>query len=355
MINYFNTLCSETKEYFKILEPEPPEFLNEYLEAPELIRIDKISMFCGKDYSASFGVEYPISNLAHSVGVALIIWHFTHDKKQTLAGLFHDIATPVFKHCIDYMMGDSEGQEATEEQTESILFNSKHIIKLLKRDGIDLSEVKDYKSYPLADSPMPRLSADRFEYTFSCGLSLKRIFDLNKVKYFYENVVVETNEFGEEEFAFKSVAVAEQYLKLICNLWPEWCNERNNVYMQFLADMCGSVSSINKLSIEQLYSLSEKEVLKRINNCKDKYLEGRMKMFQTHKNIYVSDEKQNGKYCVKINSKRRYISPLAKTESGVKRAVEVSPIAKACVEEYLNKKFDKFGCLDFDFVPYKKV
>lgn len=53
-------------------------------------------MDCGCDYTNLFPRHEWYSNLDHSVGVALIIWNFTHDKKQTLAGLFHDIATPVF-------------------------------------------------------------------------------------------------------------------------------------------------------------------------------------------------------------------------------------------------------------------
>ena len=53
-----------------------------------------ISVSCGKIYSKLFDLgDY--NSLDHSIGVALIIWHFTHDKKQTLAGLFHDIATPL--------------------------------------------------------------------------------------------------------------------------------------------------------------------------------------------------------------------------------------------------------------------
>ena len=74
----------------------------------------------------------------HSVGVALIIWNFTKDKKQTLAGLFHDIATPIFKHCIDFMNGDYETQESTEELTTCIIKNSKEIMALLERDNIYL-------------------------------------------------------------------------------------------------------------------------------------------------------------------------------------------------------------------------
>ena len=102
-------------------------------------------MNCGTDYSKVFNIRYWYSNLDHSVGVALIIWNFTHDKKQTLAGLFHDIATPTFKHCIDFMNGDSEKQESTEERTEEIIRNSNSIMSLLKRDGIFSRYCKIYE------------------------------------------------------------------------------------------------------------------------------------------------------------------------------------------------------------------
>lgn len=141
MKKYYDTLNDEVKEYFKILSPEFPEWLLEYIDTPEMKRISTISMSCGSDYSKCFNVRYWYSNLDHSVGVALIIWHFTHDKKQALAGLFHDIATPTFKHCIDFMNGDSENQESTEERTTDIIKNSKEIMQLLERDGIKLEEV----------------------------------------------------------------------------------------------------------------------------------------------------------------------------------------------------------------------
>lgn len=45
--------------------------------------------------------------------------------KKTLSGLFHDIATPCFKHCIDFMNGDYETQESKEDLTKNIIQNSK--------------------------------------------------------------------------------------------------------------------------------------------------------------------------------------------------------------------------------------
>lgn len=104
MNNYLENLNEEVREYFKILSPEFPEWLLEYINTPEMQRIDGISLNCGTDYSNLFNIKYWYSNLDHSVGVALIVWNFTHSKKQTLAGLFHDIATPTFKHSIDFML-----------------------------------------------------------------------------------------------------------------------------------------------------------------------------------------------------------------------------------------------------------
>lgn len=64
------------------------------------------------------------------------------------------------------MNGDSEHQESTEERTEQVIRNSQTILSLLNRDGIKVEEISDYHIYPIADNNTPRLSADRFEYTF---------------------------------------------------------------------------------------------------------------------------------------------------------------------------------------------
>ena len=111
----------EIREYFNILSSDFPIWLFDYINTEEMQRISKISMNCWTDYTNCFDIKYFYSNLEHSIGVSLIIWHFTHDKKQVLAGLFHDIATPTFKHCIDFMNGDYQTQESTEELTVKII------------------------------------------------------------------------------------------------------------------------------------------------------------------------------------------------------------------------------------------
>lgn len=310
----------------------------------------------GTDYSKCFNVRYWYSNLDYSVSVALIIWHFTHDKKQTLAGLFHDIATPVFKHCIDFMNGDSETQESTEEKTSDIIKNSSKIMGLLKRDGINLEEVDDYKIYPIADNDTPKLSADRFEYTFSSGLTFFRVWELDKIRKMYNNIVITTNEDGIQELAFKDKEVCEEYIDTISKLWPEWVNDKNRIVMQFLADMCKSMNNAGYLTVDDLYILSEQEIIDKILNCEDKYLSNCFKLFQDADTVYRSTIPVNEKYCVNIKSKTRYVVPLVQTDDSAVRINQISDTAANQITEYLNcPKGGYYTYFDFQFVPYQEV
>ncbi len=355
MKNYLDTLNEEVREYFKILSPEFPKWLLEYINTPEMQRISGTSMSCGTDYSKVFNIRYWYSNLEHSVGVALIVWHFTQDKKQTLAGLFHDIATPTFKHCIDFMNGDSEHQESTEERTEQIIRDSKEIMSLLHRDGIKVEEVSDYHIYPIADNDTPQLSADRFEYTFSSGLVFHRVWELNKIKEIYNNVTILTNKEGIDELGFKDFKICEEYIHIISKLWPEWISDKDRTVMQFLADIVKSMNVKEYLTIDDLYNLSEKEVIEKILNCDDNYIKENFIKFQNATSVYGSDTPINDKYCISVKGKRRYVIPLAKYNDKVYRINEISKSASKDIEDYLNIKLSKYTSFDFNFKPYKTI
>lgn len=200
MNKYFENLEEPIKKYFDILSPEKPDFLEEYINTPEMQKQAGISVSCGTCYSKLFPeISLWYSSLDHSVAVALIIWNFTKDKKQTLSGLFHDIATQSFKHCIDFMNGDYEKQESTEELTTKIISESKEIMNLLNRDRIKIEEINDYHKYPIADNDTPMLSSDRLEYTFSNGFGVRRkLWNLDEVKEIYENIEMQKNEKNRE-------------------------------------------------------------------------------------------------------------------------------------------------------------
>lgn len=333
------------KEYLKILSNEIPDFLNDYINTPQMQKLAGISVSCGTYYTKLFDKMVWYSSLDHSIAVSLIVWNFTKDKKQTIAGLFHDIATPVFKHSIDFMNGDYKKQESTEELTTQIIRESKEIMSLLKRDGIKIEEVDNYHIYPIADNDIPMLSADRLEYTLSNGLgACKNIWNLEEVKEIYENIEIQKNEQGIEELGFKDIKIAEKFVKGMRILSNSYIDNKTKFSMQFLADIMKIMSSQNLITKKDLYELSEKEVIERIENCDYAEISQKFDMWKNAHEIKESDEKVKDKYCVSIDAKIRYINPLV---NGI-RISEISEVAKEEIQKALEFKTKKYAYLDFD-------
>lgn len=352
MKTYIETLRPKIQEYFKILSPEGiPEFLNEYIETPQMQKQAKISTTCGTIYSKMFKNVFFYSSLEHSIGVALIVWNFTKDKKQTLAGLFHDIATPAFKHAVDFMNGDYETQESTEELTTYMIKESKEIMELLKRDGITVEEVEDYHKYPIADNDTPQLSSDRLEYTLANNLgAVFEEWNLEEIKEIYENIEIQTNEEGIPELGFKDLSIAEKFVHGMQKLSNEYIENRTKFSMQFLADVMKKMSEKNLITIKDLYNLSEKEVMEKIENCEEDNIARNFEIWKNATQIQQSSETVANRYCVSImKPKIRYINPLVRQEGKFVRVSEVSKQAKQDIEKARNFKTEKYAYLDFDF------
>ena len=354
MEKYLENLNEEIREYLKILSPEFPKWLLEYINTPEILRLDGIGMSCGTLYTKIYNDKYFYSELTHSIAVALIIWNFTKDKKQTIAGLFHDIATPTFKHCIDFLNGDSEHQESTEEKTEQIIRNSKEIIKLLNRDNIKVEEVSDYHIYPIADNDTPKLSADRFEYTLSGGLYQVKVFEIEDIRKYYNNIIILKNEEGIDELAFKDIDVCENFVHDISKLWPRWIEDEDRVCMQFIADIIKSMSVKKYITADDLYKYTECEIIQKIKECDDEYIRNAFINFEnaTRDFVYKSDKANDKIYCISVKGKKRYINPLVKINNSAKRIKDISDSEKKDIDNFLNIKFNKYIGLQFDFKPY---
>jgi len=341
-VNYLNNIKEKTKEYFDVLEPNFPEWLLDYINTPEMLKQQYISITCGTIYSDLFESSYFFSSLDHSIAVALICWHFTHDKKITLAGLFHDIATPVFKHCIDFLNGDYIKQESTEDLTTDIIRESKEIMKLLERDNIKLEEVNDYHIYPIADNDTPRLSSDRLEYSLSNALLTYCVSDLNTIKEIYNDIYVGMNEDGIEELQFRTKKYAREFVKIMSKLSIIYIEDKTRYSMQLIADIIKGLNEDNIIAIEDLYNKKESEIINIIENSKYKDV---FNSWLNAKKIKVSDIKPIDVYYVHHGAKIRYIDPLVNG----KRISNECKIAKKCIDKVLSYDMDKYVYLDFKF------
>lgn len=341
-MKYIDSVDKRVLDYFNVLEPNFPEWLNDYIETKELLKQKYISVTCGKIYSNLFEIDFFFSSLEHSVAVALIVWHFTHDKKQTLSGLFHDIATPVFKHCVDFLNGDYMTQESTEDLTSKIIGSSKEIMDLLKRDNIKLEEVDDYHIYPVADNDTPKLSADRLEYSLSNALLTYKLSNIDDIKKIYNDVILDKDEEDTLELSFKSKATALEFAKITSKLSIIYRDDKTRYSMQLLADIIKKLNEDRLITKKDLYNMKELEVIEIIENSKYKDI---FNIWKNAKNIKVSKEKPENVYFVHHGAKIRYIDPLVNK----KRISSISEEAKEEIDKNLSYDMNNYVYLDFNF------
>ena len=321
--------------FTQIYSNDFPLFIEELINTPEFKRLSNVGMNCGCEYTNfpifSKGKNY--TRYDHSIGVALIVWHFTKDIKQSIAGLLHDISSPVFAHVIDFLNGDHETQESTEEKTEEIIENSPEIQKILKKYNLSTDDVKDYHMYPIADNDSPLLSADRLEYTL--GNAFYYGFrTMEEIKSIYGDLVISKNEFGEDEISFITLEKAIEFTSVsIENSKIYTCNA-DRFSMQYLADLLKLAVDKKVISLNDLYTI-EDTVIAKLHE--DEELKFKWNYFINLSQIFTSKEKPRKGYWVNIPAKRRYINPLVSSNGRV---------SNLCEE--LSKDIDDFLNVDFN-------
>ena len=312
-----------------------PEELLPFTEIPELLRLKDVGMNCGCEYTAfPLFKDLPYnSRYDHSLGTASIVWHFTKDLKQSLAALFHDIATPVFAHSIDFLYGDYENQEATEEGTEEILRESAEITGLLEDLHITVDEVKDYHLYPIADNDSPRLSADRLEYTLS-NFQAFGICSLEEAKACYEDLSVSISPEGKEELSFRDHKKGLLFGLNTLKCSRVYVSDEDRYSMQILSELIGKGISLGILTKRDLYTTEQAVIRKLLSHPETKK---DWEAFRSMSEMLKEEEILAGKERV-IPAKKRCIDPLVIDEG---RLSENDPLFRKELDAFLNISFGK--------------
>ena len=347
-----NKTNPEIENYFKILSNDIPDFIYEYVDTKEMQRLSGVGYFCGIDYNNKMkdcDLKYFFSRLDHSIAVALIVWNFTKDKKQTLAGLFHDISSPTFSHVVDFMNGDSLKQESTEYLTEEIIKNSKEITSLLKKDNINLEDVIDYQLYPIADNPRPKLSADRLDGIFSSKLIWFKNWELEDIKNVYENIQIFKNEENIDELGFNNLISAQEFGKGIIELGYILQKNENKLALNFLGDILKTGIRNNIFSEEDLFNSTEQEIIFKIKTSQNDSIKKAWDYFENMHEIKRSDILIEDNYCISLDSKKRYIDPLIYNDNNLARITDISNEFKKNLENLKSFEDSRYAYIDFKF------
>ena len=380
MLNQHAPVKYDISEYFEILCPKSdwPDFLNRYIELPVMQRLKGIGLLCGTDWTALYHNRFYYSRLDHSIGVALIVWHFTHDKAQTIAGLLHDISTPVFSHVSDFRKGDALTQTATEEPTARIIRGDVDLARLLAEDDLTAKEVEDYHIYPIADNEIPQLSADRLEYMFPSGMALDGSWTMEEIRTCYNDLTILKNEDGFDELGFKTLETAELYCQHFCMIGHILQLNENKLALHMLGQIMNMAEKAGLLTESDFMALSEKEVMERlytviepveitadhedfkssavVSTSSTTVLARMYKTFRTMTKIeHTQAPLGDGYFCVNLKVKQRYINPLVVSKSSAVvstgsttinavRLSEVSEKARRIINDFKSYSDTPYGC-----------
>ena len=348
-------------EYFDILCPRSdyPDFLDRYIELPVLQRLAGIGLLCGTDWTKLYRNRFYYSRLDHSKGVALIVWHFTHDKAQTIAGLLHDISTPVFSHVSDFRKGDALTQTATEEPTARIIRGDKALNQLLAEDGLTTAQVEDYHIYPIADNEIPQLSADRLEYMFPSGMALDGSWTMEEICHCYNDITVLKNEDGQDELGFQTLEIAELYCKHFCMIGHILQLNENKLALHMLGQIMNMADNAGILSETDFMTLSEKDVMERLDTILSSSSAGMtdfaklQKYYHTFRTMTSIEHTEHALpedeyFCVNLKVKQRYINPLVLSTSSTtasQRLYDVSEKARRIIDDFKTYHDTAYGCV----------
>ena len=259
-----------------------PKYLIKYLKAPSLERLKKVGYFCGMDYASKkiYNFREYISRYDHSLTCSLLTYKLTKNKTYSIAALFHDIATPSFSHVIDYMNGDYELQESTEEYTENILKNDLYLLDCLKEDNINIEDIINFKNYSIVDNDRPKVCADRIDGVILTSIGWTKNITKNDITNILNDIVIYQNEDNEEEIGFKTLEIAHKVLEISKSIDIYCHSKEDNYMMQLLAKITAYAIEKKYISYDSLYTYDEEQIFKIFKNTNDSYLHELIYEFQ---------------------------------------------------------------------------
>ncbi len=322
-------------DIFKLYHYEIPAFLQECARTPAVLRLRDVGMNCGCEYTSfpRFCSLKPYSRFDHSLGAALIIWHFTADPVQTVAGLLHDIATPAFAHVVDFMRGDYLKQEATEAGTADMIRASAELQTVLKKYGLCSDAVSDYHRYPIADNDSPGLSADRLEYTLGNSINYGFCTE-GQAEVWYRDLVVGTNEKGQPELMFQTAETAEIFALTALRCAEVYVSDEDRYSMQLLAELLREAAVRGVITESDLYT-TEPQIISML--LSDEVLAARWANYRACREILRSKQPGKRGNWRKISAKKRYIDPLVLHRE---RMSVISPAFSAKLHTFLCQSQD---------------
>ena len=275
------------EKYNALNQERADERLKRYFKTKTLERLKGKGMFCGMDYTGIKRIR-PIeyySRYDHSKNVANTASKLSEELKVALTGAFHDVGTLSFAHVNSFKKKDATAQASDELKVESVLKQDEELLEYLHEDKIELEDVIHPEKYPLIDKDLPTLCLDRADGILATCLfwahthSIEEIEALYNMLAYFDNLdgmVVDNFNHRLKDFTGEMALVEhpkaefEDFFKAI-NIYSKLqLTKEDRYFMELLGLALNYYEDIGIIQEEDLFHLSEQEIIDKIFDSKEK-------------------------------------------------------------------------------------
>jgi uncharacterized protein len=303
----------------KITEPIILDLIN----CPSLQRLKLIDQ---AGYSKAFYPNQSHSRFEHSVGVYLLLNKYQASLEEQVAGLIHDVSHSVFSHAIDYILDQgTEKEQSHQDNIFTEFVKNSEIPEILNKHNLDTNHILNEENFPLLETNLPSLCADRIDYSFRSAVLYNEIStpEINKL---LSSLITINN-----QWVFKNESSASEYANLYSLLNRKyWAGQTTGVMFKTVGECVKYAISKKYVSANDLYT-TDQQVLTKIKkqlpaDSKLKQLFNRM----SNKVAYQDNPKKSN---TPVFCKSRVVDPLVQKNDKIVPLSSLKPSWKKRVKQ----------------------
>jgi uncharacterized protein len=282
--------------------------------------------------------EDKITRFEHSVGVFLLLKRYGASREEQVAGLIHDVSHTAFSHCADYLTTHEAQQNQTQQDDVFVEFVRKsEIPSILHTYGMDVSYILDDSHFPLKETSLPDLCADRIDYSLRTAIAA-HVCSQDDI-----NCILQSLEANGSKWIFQTCEDALKYATLFSHLNTHNFAGLTSAVMFYTV---GSVlrHALNKgyLTYDDLY-LTDTEVLSMITQHASSDTEIQKLLDRMHNKVPYCDDPAY--FHSQVFCKSRVVDPLCYKGEDVGR---LSHFNVAWIEVLHKERAPKSYCIRFE-------
>lgn len=293
----------------------------------DLINSPTLERLKGVDQAGYFELSFPgtrHSRFEHSVGVYALLTRYGASLEERIAGLIHDVSHTAFSHCADYVLADSGAKQDHQDNTFKTFVRASTIPEILAAHGFDLERILDDRNFPLKETLLPDLCADRIDY--SLRWAVIAYGKDAQADSFLEHLTAEKN-----TWIFRDFESAQAYAELFRQLNATYFSGIQSATMfRTVGDYLKHALAKRYITEQDLYT-TDSEVLEKIAAHLD--TDAELRLYHRRMNGETGIVSNPSDYDARVSCKSRVVDPLCRHEGAIRRVSDINPAWKTVLAE----------------------